>query len=180
MSIEQNVYGAILNAGCRFNDMRIGQSTTLTGRCITKHMGSRINQTLTGEYDLNGETVIYGDTDSVSGDSIIKTTMGEMTIEQLFYYCNKKWQINDREFSSSDTIKVVTYDDKQNISYYDNIQYVYRHKVNKQMWEIEDENGNTIKVTEDHSIMVERNGNLMEIKPNDLLETDMLIQLMDK
>ena len=60
-----SLYGAILNAGCRFNDMRIGQSTTLTGRCITKHMGSRINQTLTGEYDLNGETVIYGDTDSI-------------------------------------------------------------------------------------------------------------------
>lgn len=60
-----SLYGAILNAGCRFNDMRIGQSTTLTGRCITKHMGSRINQTLTSEYDHIGKGIIYGDTDSI-------------------------------------------------------------------------------------------------------------------
>ena len=60
-----SLYGAILNPGCRFNDMRIGQSTTLTGRSITKHMGSRINQTLTGDYDLDGDCVIYGDTDSI-------------------------------------------------------------------------------------------------------------------
>jgi DNA polymerase elongation subunit (family B) len=175
-----SLYGAILNPGCRFNDMRIGQSTTLTGRCITRHMGSRINQTLTTDYSLNGDCIIYGDTDSVSEDSIIKTSMGEMTIEQLFHYCNKKWQINDREFSSSDNIKVLTYNDKENISYYDHIKYVYRHKVTKQMWEIEDDCGNIIKVTEDHSIMIERDGTLLEIKPNDLLETDILIQVTDK
>ena len=35
-----SLYGAILNPGCRFFDMRIGQSVTLTGRCITKHMGA--------------------------------------------------------------------------------------------------------------------------------------------
>ena len=30
-----SLYGAILNPGCRFFDIRIGQSVTLTGRCIT-------------------------------------------------------------------------------------------------------------------------------------------------
>ena len=30
-----SLYGAILNPGCRFFDHRIGQSTTLTGRCIS-------------------------------------------------------------------------------------------------------------------------------------------------
>jgi DNA polymerase elongation subunit (family B) len=33
-----SLYGAILNPGCRFFDKRIGQSTTLTGRTIVKHM----------------------------------------------------------------------------------------------------------------------------------------------
>jgi DNA polymerase elongation subunit (family B) len=33
-----SLYGAILNPGCRFFDQRIGQSTTLTGRAIAKHM----------------------------------------------------------------------------------------------------------------------------------------------
>lgn len=60
-----SLYGAILNPGCRFFDHRIGQSTTLTGRCIAKHMGAKVNEVITGNYDHIGDTIIYGDTDSV-------------------------------------------------------------------------------------------------------------------
>jgi len=60
-----SLYGAILNAGCRFFDKRIGQSTTLTGRQIAKHMAGKVNEIATGEYNHIGETIIYGDTDSV-------------------------------------------------------------------------------------------------------------------
>ena len=59
-----SLYGAILNPGCRFFDKRIGQSTTLTGRTISKHMASKINEVITGTYDHLGDAVIYGDTDS--------------------------------------------------------------------------------------------------------------------
>ena len=59
-----SLYGAILNPGCRFFDNRIGQSTTLTGRAIAKHMASKVNEIITGEYDHIGRAVIYGDTDS--------------------------------------------------------------------------------------------------------------------
>ena len=60
-----SLYGAILNPGCRFFDKRIGQSTTLTGRQIVKHMSAEVNNCITGEYDHVGKSVIYGDTDSV-------------------------------------------------------------------------------------------------------------------
>ena len=59
-----SLYGAILNPGCRFFDKRIGQSTTLCGRAIAKHMDAYVNECLTGEYDHRGKTIIYGDTDS--------------------------------------------------------------------------------------------------------------------
>ena len=59
-----SLYGAILNPGCRFFDKRIGQSTTLSGRQISKHMASKINEVITGEYDHVGKALIYGDTDS--------------------------------------------------------------------------------------------------------------------
>jgi DNA polymerase elongation subunit (family B) len=59
-----SLYGAILNAGCRFFDNRIGQSTTLTGRGIARHMASKINEVITGEYNHLGKSIIYGDTDS--------------------------------------------------------------------------------------------------------------------
>ena len=59
-----SLYGAILNPGCRFFDKRIGQSTTLSGRQISKHMASKINEVITGDYDHVGKALIYGDTDS--------------------------------------------------------------------------------------------------------------------
>ena len=60
-----SLYGALLNKGSRFFDKRLGQSVTLTGRSMTKHMASRINEIVTGEYNHEGGCVIYGDTDSV-------------------------------------------------------------------------------------------------------------------
>jgi DNA polymerase elongation subunit (family B) len=59
-----SLYGAILNSGCRFFDKRIGQSTTLTGRQIVKHMAGKVNEIVTGDYDYRGKAIIYGDTDS--------------------------------------------------------------------------------------------------------------------
>ena len=59
-----SLYGAILNPGCRFFDKRIGQSTTLSGRQIAKHMAAKVNEIITGEYDHVGKSIIYGDTDS--------------------------------------------------------------------------------------------------------------------
>ena len=59
-----SLYGAILNPGCRFFDKRIGQSTTLSGRTIVKHMSAEVNKTITGVYDHTGDAMIYGDTDS--------------------------------------------------------------------------------------------------------------------
>jgi DNA polymerase elongation subunit (family B) len=59
-----SLYGAILNSGCRFFDKRIGQSTTLTGRQIVRHMAGKVNEIITGDYDYRGKSIIYGDTDS--------------------------------------------------------------------------------------------------------------------
>lgn len=60
-----SLYGALLNEGCRFYDARIGQSVTLSGRSITKHMSSKTNEIITGKYDVRGDAILYNDTDSV-------------------------------------------------------------------------------------------------------------------
>jgi DNA polymerase elongation subunit (family B) len=59
-----SLYGAILNAGSRFFDIRIGQSVTLNGRCVTRHMAAQANEIITGEYNYKGDAIIY--TESVS------------------------------------------------------------------------------------------------------------------
>lgn len=60
-----SLYGSLLNVSSRFYDKRLGQSVTLTGRTMTKHMASEINNICTGTYSESGGVVIYGDTDSV-------------------------------------------------------------------------------------------------------------------
>jgi DNA polymerase elongation subunit (family B) len=59
-----SAYGALLNEHCRFYDKRIGQSVTLSGRQIVKHMSAHLNEIVTGEYDFIGKAIVYGDTDS--------------------------------------------------------------------------------------------------------------------
>lgn len=59
-----SAYGGVLNAGMKFFDQRIGQSTTLSGRSITKHMTAKTNEMLCGEYSHTGKCVLYNDTDS--------------------------------------------------------------------------------------------------------------------
>jgi len=77
-----SLYGAILNPGCRFFDKRIGQSTTLTGRQIVKHMSAEVNKVITGDYNHVGKAVIYGDTDSVyfSAYPVLKKEIDNRTI----------------------------------------------------------------------------------------------------
>ena len=59
-----SAYGALLNEHCRFYDKRIGQSVTLSGRQIVKHMMSTINESVEGVYSHEGNAIVYGDTDS--------------------------------------------------------------------------------------------------------------------
>ena len=59
-----SAYGALLNEHCRFYDKRIGQSVTLSGRQITKHMMGQINEIITEKYEHDGDAIVYGDTDS--------------------------------------------------------------------------------------------------------------------
>jgi len=78
-----SLYGAILNPGCRFFDKRIGQSTTLCGRSIAKHMDAFVNEAITGEYNHLGDAIVYGDTDSAyfSAWPVIKEQVEKGEIE---------------------------------------------------------------------------------------------------
>lgn len=175
-----SAYGALLNSGSRFFDQRLGQSTTLSGRSVTRHMCSKTNEMITGLYDHYGASVIAGDTDSVVGSTIIKTSVGSLSIENLFNLCNDKWYENDKEYSCDPNIMVMSYDKTIDQPYLGHIEYVYRHKISKDLYEIEDELGNIVTVTEDHSIMIERNGTLIEIKPYEILTDDILLSIFDK
>jgi len=78
-----SLYGGLLNIHCRFYDKRLGQSTTLTGRSIARHMAAKTNEFLDNSYDFRGRSIIYGDTDSVyfSAYPLLKDEIDAGTIE---------------------------------------------------------------------------------------------------
>ena len=172
-----SLYGALLNESMKFYDKRIGQSVTLTGRSVTKHMSSETNRLITGKYEI-GDSVVYSDTDSVTGDTKIRHHSGpevsESTIEELFNSAILKWQNGDKEYAHDHRFMVDGYNGEV---YQTNFNYIYRHKTEKEIFEITDELGNTVKVTEDHSCMVERDGILIEVKPSQILENDLIISI---
>lgn len=170
-----SLYGAILNPGCRFFDKRIGQSTTLTGRQITKHMASKVNEIITGEYNHIGEAIIYGDTDSEVGSTVHRTNIGEKTVEQLFEMCEKHEFVGSKEYGYSKDLQVLTYDPVSNNIAFGKVSFIYRHKVSKDLYDITDQYGNTITVTQDHSVMVERSGSLVSVKPTEIAQSDILL-----
>jgi len=54
-----------------------------------------------------------------------------------------------------------------------------RHKTTKQLYKITMEDGTSITVTEDHSLIVDRDGFLLDVPPTELLDTDLIITLND-
>jgi DNA polymerase elongation subunit (family B) len=170
-----SLYGAILNAGCRFFDRRIGQSTTLTGRAIAKHMDAFVNECITGEYDHTGDAIIYGD--SVTGDTMIRTDSGQITIAELYNQCLQHEQNGEKEYGVQSFAKVVGFNAFEDLPVMSNISYVMRHKTKKKLYKITLQNDKSVTVTEDHSVMVDRDGFLLEVKPTEILDTDLIICL---
>jgi hypothetical protein len=174
-----SLYGAVTNVGSMFFEQRMGASTTLTGRCTTRHMGSKINEAILGKYEI-GDAIIYGD--SVAGDSIVRTSSGPMTISDLYDKIEKTaYMENGKEYAipTNENIQIVGYDIVNDKAIMTDFNFVMRHKTNKNKWEVITEDGKSVIVTDDHSIMVERNGNLIEVKPNDLVIGDFVIVVND-
>jgi len=173
-----SLYGALGNPGSRFFDARVAQSTTLSGRCIVKHMQSKINEIIAGDYNHLGISCIYGDTDSVDASSIINTSVGQRTIEDLFLNGNLFWNEGDKEYSVNDQIKLIGYDHSLKTTDWKNYNYVYRHKVSKKKYQVSTTDGKSVIVTADHSIMIlTKDGQLVSKKPTELSIGDKVISL---
>lgn len=89
-----SLYGAVTNVGSLFFDQRLGQSTTLSGRCTTRHMASKINEAIVGNYEI-GDAIVYGDTDS---SYFTVPNPQDYTKEQFIEYADKVAKIANESF----------------------------------------------------------------------------------
>ena len=134
---------------------------------------SNINECITGDYNFEGDAIVYGD--SVTGDSIIRTDSGNKTIAELFEECIDHVVVGEKEYGIHNDSTVIGFDSNIMEPTGAKINYVMRHSTKKKLYRITTENNKQVTVTEDHSIMIDRDGFLIECKPNEILETDGII-----
>lgn len=126
--------------------------------------------------------VIYGDTDSVVKDTIIPTDKGEKTIED-FYNENIKIGSAGVTLKGHESVKtydkILNYDDNGEL-YYAPVRRIIRHKVSKAKWKLKTKSGKEIIITNDHSMIVFRDGVKLEVKPSKILKTDKVLCVIKK
>lgn len=193
-----SLYGALSNLYFRFYDLRMGESTTATGRSILKHQCRQVSKILDGNYDvdfplyetekdciekgvdikwaLHGkyfESAHQSESvvygDSVAGDSIIDTADGRLPIDQLF--TNVSHTINGKEYCDVNNVQALTYDIPTNTTTFKPIKYVMRHLCSKQMYRVWITNSQWVDVTEDHSLMAYVNTRFRHKYPSLIVES---------
>jgi hypothetical protein len=191
-------YGALATQYFILFNNKVAGSVTAQGRDLTKTMND-LNEKYWYEmwhtdYDLHeklgvrnvrkidkgkkeNEVSIYADTDSVQSDTQIITNRGTFSIEQWY-------NINIKNGSAGTTLnghESVLTDDKvlnwNNGLYMANVKRIIRHEVNKPKWRLKTKSGKEIVVTDDHSMIVFRDGIKLEVKPSEILKTDKILTI---
>lgn len=177
--LVNQLYGALGNNHFRFYDLRNAEAVTSTGQLVIQWGGHAISNKLNQILKTNDEDyIIYSDTDSVVGDTLIKTSNGEFQIADLYDMLSGDIETRgDNNFikhvsEKIDTLSVNTKFELESKQ----IKYIMKHKVKKKLYKITC-GDKSITVTEDHSVMINRNNILTSVKPFEILPTDKILFL---
>ncbi len=177
--LMNSLYGAMAQEGFRFFDPRIAEGITMTGQYFIRHVGAAIDEyifKITGSTS-KGNATIYQDTDSVDYSTLIYVNGEKIKIGDYYNSVQNvpfitasgveiKKPINDLSIGSYDGLHAI-----EGI-----IQYVMKHKVKKRMFTIKC-NGDSVKVTEDHSVMVLRENILISAKVSEIKNGDKIVKI---
>ncbi len=158
---------------------------------IDKGRTTQLEKLTSSEYDYltNKNCVsmtVAGDTDSVSGDTKVDISENgsKQKIEISKLFTEAKYKNDDHVLHVSNGSEVIpgngilvrSYDKDLDMAVYKPMKYIMRHKVSKARYRITTESGKSVIVTGDHSCIVLRNNELIDIKAKDInKETDKII-----
>lgn len=176
-------YGALGSAFYPCFDLDNAEAVTLSGQAVTREMVRYTNEILNKLVNSeNEEYVIAGDTDSFSGDTELTIFVDgnadyKIKVKELFEIYKLIGELH--ELANGTEVAVIDDERKQRVGYSINgiskIKNVSRHKVTKDKW-IVCVDGKKTEFTSDHSIMVYRDGNVIECKPNEIISTDFILK----
>lgn len=138
----------------------------------------------------NPSLEIYSNTDSVSGDT--KVYVDEYKQRPKVYSIADLWNkhynlLKEHEHFKNDGKEYIfvgnmlmftpTFNGDHVCS--NQVSYLYKHKVKKEMFAIKASDGTEVKVTSDHSVFVHRDGKVIQVSPSEIQKGDKLIKLKD-
>lgn len=176
-----SAYGALGAAFFPAGDTDVAASITATGKATVKK-SYEIAKQFAIEQGVKSEKaasiVVGGDTDSVVGDTIINVNSKPITIADYYNSIVPNYikcdDINKNYIKRVDNGDVALAYDNGIVQ--NKIKHVMKHTVKKRMYKIKC-NGKEVIMTEDHSIIVNRNGKNISVSPKDILKGDRLICL---
>lgn len=190
-------YGAFATSYFVLFNNNVAGTITAEGRALTKKMDEktydywhymwhkdyelheRMGLRDVREIDKSIDVGVYGDTDSCERSTIINTTSGDKTIED-WYNENMKNGSGGNTKNGHESVltsdKVLNYSEELGI-YQAPVKRIIRHNVSKAKWKLKTKSGKEIVITNDHSMIVFRNGRKIEVKPCDILHSDKILVL---
>ena len=126
--------------------------------------------------------LLYADTDSFVGNTNIIIDGNMTTVSDLYDNTNGPVEIR----SENNFIKHIKHLNKKTLSVSNditleskNVNYIMKHKVKKRFFKVIIYEKEVI-ITEDHSLIVKRNGKLIDISPKEILPNDRLFKIQRK
>ena len=184
-----SIYGATASPYFVGYNVRVAEAITLQGQEVRDYAGKIFNRYfmefwhrdkelheqigITRAERVTQEVAIYGDTDSISSNSIIRTDQGTITVEELYNESQQSAGITvEGHESVISNRKILNWDSSL---YFAEATRIIRHKVTKPRWRLKLKNGKSIDVTNDHSMIVFRDDKKISVTPSEILKSDKIL-----
>ena len=178
-----SLYGALGNEHFLLYTNEMARSITLMGQCLINKAAIEKNRFISKmlKEEVVKDRRTYSDTDSCLSDTLISVNGRKETIEDFYNssegeevetifgkYAKElpKGRYKTLSIDENDLTKVKEID----------ILHAVKHKTPKRMWKVKVD-GKEVVITEDHSIMILRDGYLMRGSVKDLREGDEILTI---
>lgn len=188
-----SVYGACASIYFVGYNVYVAEAVTLQGQDLIHYANSVLDDYFLNKWHLDKELhqklglnyvnkvlaktiVIYNDTDSVAPDTVLKTSSGDKAIED--FYNENISNTGDNTLAGHESVntsdKVLNWSEEKSL-YYASVRRIIRHKVSKAKWKLKTKSGKEIIVTNDHSMIVFREGKKIKVKPSEIKKSDRIL-----
>lgn len=136
-----------------------------------------INSDDAEEHVFFANDILVHNTDSISYDSIIKTSKHPDGITISNWYKENENNIGESTLVGHESVhtddKALNFDNDKLV--FTRVKRIIRHKVSKPKWKLRTSSGKEIICTDNHSLIIFRNGIKKKVKPSEIINGDKVL-----